>query len=267
MPLGDEPLFSCQPDDWLIYKTVDIGGIIMGARSWTDEQLVEAVKTSNSFCEVSRKLGLSNFGANSRTIKKWIAKLELDVSHFLSALEHLSLARLQQRRLPLDEVFVINSTLDRGVLKRRIIQDNLIPYECQICHINTWQEQKLSLHLDHVNGVNNDNRLHNLRFLCPNCHSLTETYCGKQLRGIINAEDRLCVDCSAPICDDATRCRKCAGLYHNPTRIVWPDHDALQVMVDELGYRGAGKKLGVTDNSVKKRLKNYPKLLTSSDSV
>lgn len=68
----------------------------------------------------------------------------------------------------------------RNGIKRRVIQDNLVVYECQICHNKGEHLGKpLSLHLDHINGDSKDNRLENLRFLCPNCHSQTDTYCGK----------------------------------------------------------------------------------------
>jgi 5-methylcytosine-specific restriction endonuclease McrA len=67
----------------------------------------------------------------------------------------------------------------RASVRKRIIKENLLPYKCNECRISEWKGKKLSLHLDHINGVNGDNRIENLRFLCPNCHSLTETYTGK----------------------------------------------------------------------------------------
>ena len=65
-----------------------------------------------------------------------------------------------------------------GVI-RVIIKDDLITYKCGECEISEWNNKKLALHLDHINGKNSDHRLDNLRFLCPNCHSQTETYTGK----------------------------------------------------------------------------------------
>jgi 5-methylcytosine-specific restriction endonuclease McrA len=67
----------------------------------------------------------------------------------------------------------------RASIRKTIIKDNLIPYKCNLCEIDSWLGNKISLHLDHINGVNHDNRLENLRFLCPNCHSQTSTYVGK----------------------------------------------------------------------------------------
>ena len=67
----------------------------------------------------------------------------------------------------------------RASIRKVIIKENLIEYKCSECNIQTWNNKSLSLHLDHINGINNDNRLENLRFLCPNCHSQTETYTGR----------------------------------------------------------------------------------------
>ena len=67
----------------------------------------------------------------------------------------------------------------RASIRKIIIKENLIEYKCSECGIQTWNNKPLSLHLDHINGMSNDNILENLRFLCPNCHSQTETYTGR----------------------------------------------------------------------------------------
>lgn len=73
-----------------------------------------------------------------------------------------------------------STTTARSRIKTEILEKKLIPYECDICKLGDWLSTPISLHLDHIDGVNNNNKLSNLRFLCPNCHSQTETYCGKQ---------------------------------------------------------------------------------------
>ena len=67
----------------------------------------------------------------------------------------------------------------RSSVRKTIINDNLLEYKCSVCGISKWNGQSISLHLDHINGKNGDHRLKNLRFLCPNCHSQTNTYTGR----------------------------------------------------------------------------------------
>jgi len=82
-------------------------------------------------------------------------------------------------RIDHDDLFVINCKHRRRIVKLAIIRDKLILYECSICKLkDSWNNKPITLQLDHINGINNDNRLSNLRFLCPNCHSQTTTFCG-----------------------------------------------------------------------------------------
>lgn len=80
-------------------------------------------------------------------------------------------------RLNDDVVFVENSEYPRHRIKDRILKQKLIEYKCEECPLtDEWNGKKLVLQLDHRNGIHNDNRLENLRFLCPNCHSQTPTF-------------------------------------------------------------------------------------------
>ena len=72
-----------------------------------------------------------------------------------------------------------NQIKTRAGIRKRIISESLIPHKCNECGISEWKGQKLSLHLDHIDGNGWNHELFNLRFLCPNCHSLTDTYTGK----------------------------------------------------------------------------------------
>jgi hypothetical protein len=84
-----------------------------------------------------------------------------------------------------EEVFVVCSTYHRHHIKRRLIDQKLIEYKCCECgNEGIWMGKPLSLQLDHANGIANDNRLENLRFICANCHSQTDTYAGKNSKGM-----------------------------------------------------------------------------------
>jgi 5-methylcytosine-specific restriction endonuclease McrA len=79
----------------------------------------------------------------------------------------------------LNNMFVLNSGYNHSTIKRNIIKYNLIPYECATCkNQGKHNGLDLTLQLDHINGVKVDQTLSNLRFLCPNCHSQTQTYAG-----------------------------------------------------------------------------------------
>jgi hypothetical protein len=83
-------------------------------------------------------------------------------------------------KYPNELIFVENSTYARSNLRRRILFDNLIDYKCSICNIGPeWMGKPMPLILDHINGVNNDNRFENLRFVCGHCDSQLETYKSK----------------------------------------------------------------------------------------
>lgn len=81
------------------------------------------------------------------------------------------------RKLSDDVVFTINAKIARHHVKRRILENKIIEYKCSICNINAeWMGKPMPLILDHKNGVNNDHRLENLRFVCSNCDSQLNTY-------------------------------------------------------------------------------------------
>lgn len=88
--------------------------------------------------------------------------------------------RVSKNKLVESDVFCENSVVCRGYVKKILIQEGH-GKRCEICNLDTWLEKPLILHLDHINGDSNDNRKENLRFICPNCHSQTSTYCGKNI--------------------------------------------------------------------------------------
>lgn len=142
----------------------------------TDEQFVQLIKNSSNIAEVLFKLGYTVKG-NSwgySQIKQRMTDLNLSFSDFKGK-SPFSVSR-ELSKIDHNKLFVNGSKHVRTVLRRHIIANNLIPYKCAICGITKWNNKTLSLELDHINGINNDNRLENLRFLCPNCHSQTCTY-------------------------------------------------------------------------------------------
>jgi len=133
--------------------------------------LEDALRGSNSMAEVVRKLGLNKSSGTYATINKILDLYSLKP-------QFVKRAR-GTKKYTLEEIFCKNSTYDRGTLRNKLIRENLLKYACNECGITEWNNKKISLQLDHINGINNDNRMENLRFLCPNCHSQTSTWGNK----------------------------------------------------------------------------------------
>ena len=141
-----------------------------------------------------------------------------------------------------------------------------------------WCNKRITLHLDHINGISNDNRKENLRFLCPNCHQQTDTW-GNKKAAVEKSGDSLllessvathtssnlvsgitkikkyCIDCGKEIHHKSTRCRPCKIKLPFPTKIVWPSKEELLKQLETKSYLALSKELGVSDNAIRKHLK------------
>ena len=149
-------------------------------RSWTSEQLKEAVVSSGSYRQVLSKLGLREAGGNYVQIRKYIGEYGLDTSHFHGKLWS------KGRKLPFKPRIQLEDLLRKGVsfpsykLKKRLFQAKIKLEKCEECGWNQKAVEGYSpVELDHINGDATDNRIENLRILCPNCHSLQSTHRGK----------------------------------------------------------------------------------------
>ena len=122
-----------------------------------------------------------------------------------------------------------------------------------------WNGMIISLILDHINGVNNDNRIENLRIVCPNCNAGLSTNGGKNIGVKYNNDKSInkC-ECGELITRGSKRCKECDSL--NQRKVFRPEYDRLLVEIKEFGYLGVGKKYGVSDNAVRKWKKQYEKI-------
>lgn len=152
-------------------------------RTYTDEQLAAAIESSRSFAEVLSRLGLATAGGNYATLHASALRLGLDTSHF-DGQGWAKGRRLAPRpsALSLAAILVADSIYQSYKLKHRLLQAGVFRRECRECGNTQWQGQPIPLELDHVNGNSRDNRLENLRLLCPNCHAFTATYRARNRR-------------------------------------------------------------------------------------
>ena len=148
-------------------------------RRWTDEALRDTVARTLSMAETLRQLGLVPIGGNYRTVWLAIRRLGLSTAHWTGRGWRKGRTAPVRQAVPLAQVLVRDSAYDRQALKRRLLLTGLLVYRCDTCGIYEWHGASLSLDLDHINGDDTDNRIENLRLLCPNCHSPTPTYCGR----------------------------------------------------------------------------------------
>jgi hypothetical protein len=154
-------------------------------RQWTDQQLADVVRTSSTVAEVARRLGYQPSGGVHRLLRHHMARLDLSTEHFAgqSWSKGKSVARRAQR--PLTEILVRGSTYaNNGALRKRLMREGLKPRHCELCQLDEWHGHRLPLELDHINGEPTDNRLENLRILCPNCHAVTDTWRRSRRAGV-----------------------------------------------------------------------------------
>ncbi len=151
----------------------------MRSKKWSHANLALAVKTSSSIRQVLQKLGLREAGGNYNQIKKYIKKLDLDDSHFTGRGWSKGKKIPFRPKIPLDIILVEDSNYQTSKLKKRLFRAGLKQPACEECG---WKkisiDGRLPLELDHINGNSRDHRIHNLRILCPNCHSLKPTHRG-----------------------------------------------------------------------------------------
>lgn len=139
------------------------------------------IENSISYSDVLKKLKLSTNGStNHKTLKKFITNNNINTDHFQI---HNPNQKLRFAKYNLKDILIENSFYANiSRLKIRLVKEGYLKYKCSICKLTEWQNKPISLQLDHINGNSKDHRITNLRFLCPNCHSQTDTYAGKNIK-------------------------------------------------------------------------------------
>jgi hypothetical protein len=147
---------------------------------YSESEFISAVEHSVSIASVLKALGLSPTGANYVGVKLRAKKLGISLEHFTGQAYLKGKSHTWAPTIPLKEILVKDSTyVSTNSLKRRLIRDGLLDNVCSRCGNDSWMNRPLSLQLEHINGDNRDHRRENLTLLCPNCHSQTLTYAGR----------------------------------------------------------------------------------------
>lgn len=135
--------------------------------------LLKIVSESYSYRECLRKLNINSVGGNHTTLKKYIELYKIDISHF-------DVKKCFGNKKNISEYLQENCDCSRTNLKRRLFEEGYLENKCCLCgQDDNWNNMKISLIIDHINGISNDNRIENLRIVCPNCNAGLDTFAGK----------------------------------------------------------------------------------------
>lgn len=226
--------------------------------NYSKEALKNIVEKSSSMAELSKKLGYkTSHGKNYETIQKRLNDFDISIKHFKQS--HA------QRELTAEEVFCQNSIASRKTVRRFYLTLNTVEYKCVECGVtDKWNNKPLTLQLDHIDGDGTNNSLDNLRWLCPNCHSQTQTFAGKNVSK--ERKHYYCIDCGEEISGaQSNRCVKCNSIKNR--KVERPTKDDLLNLLKwhDGNFTFIANVYQVSDNTIRKWCKQYGLPIHTSD--
>jgi hypothetical protein len=232
---------------------------------YTEEQARAAVATSFCYSEALQKLGLRPAGGNHSLFRRYVDEIwRIPTDHFDDLVARRAV-RPACRPIPLEDVLIDGSRYSRRSLKRRLFDADLKDRWCELCgQGEIWRGKRMGLILDHINGVPDDNRLTNLRIVCPNCAATFDTHCARKNR----SSPRDCARCGksfVPRRRNQTYCSRECGtrhdkrgqLYPERRKVPRPSYAELKADLAEMSFLAVGRKYGVSGNAVRKWLRLY----------
>jgi hypothetical protein len=236
---------------------------------YSSEEAREAIAASLSWSEALRRLGMCHSGGAHLVLRKYTSIWGISTEHF----DPYAAVRGSgtRTRRPLEEILVEHSTFARNHLKERLYEAGLKQPICELCgQGELWRGRRMGLILDHVNGVSDDNRLENLRIVCPNCAATLDTHCARSRR--VTRATRMCIRCGEAFSPKYAKQRYCSrecGTRHDRNgvvrpgarRVERPPYPQLVREVHALGYCGTARRYGVSDNAIRKWIRAYEREL------
>ena len=214
------------------------------------EQIIIMIQNNESKSSICKELN-----CRPSTLESYLKKLEIDYS----GNQGLKGKKTDSKRRTALDYIESGDFIQSHMLKIKLIEDGVKEHKCENCGLGDWLGNKISLELHHIDGNRFNNELNNLQILCPNCHSMTDNYSGKKNIKEIKLKKpktKKC-NCGNLISDNAITCLDCK--FENTKKVNRPEYNILIDDIKKLGYVGTGRKYGVSDNSIRKWVKNYEK--------
>lgn len=238
----------------------------------SDVDFIEAVKNNFSISATLRALGLNEYGSAYKIFKLRVKKLNIDTTHFTGRGWLKDKKNFSNKKIDLLEILIKDSNKLLSKSHRfRILNSGLLGSSCAKCNLkNEWMGEPIKLQIDHINGDSFDHRLSNLRLLCPNCHSQTQTFCGRNRKKITKVKKPIqkivnkCKLCQIVLISSKTKyCLECyrskrlsinVNVLHK-TKINWPSIESILQSLENMSFSALGRELGVSGNAIRKFLK------------
>lgn len=217
---------------------------------FSKEEFEFIVQNSTSYTDCLKNLGYNSKSGD--TIKKLRVKIQnenIDISHFEIISKKLPIKRCEEN------IFIENSTADQKTLRNWYLKGEYTPYICSICGQEPfWNGKEMTLILDHINGYHKDDRLENLRWVCPNCNQQLETTGGRNIHH--HKIKTYCIDCGKEISRGSIRCLSCNSKYRTSENAL-VSREELKNLIRTQPFTKIGEKYGVSDNAVRKWCDKY----------
>lgn len=149
---------------------------------FSKEEIEQFVKDSRSYAQLAKKCGYGGkSGSSTEQVKEMVMQLNLNVSHFTGQGWLSGQTYESDRYIPFNE-YILGSHVQTNKLRKKLLREGLKEYVCECCLNTTWNNKPIPLEVHHMDGDKTNNDISNLQLLCPNCHALTDTYKGKNIK-------------------------------------------------------------------------------------